>query len=153
MVAIVCEAALVLLPPGLAILDARFHYSGDDALAFLNGLGEVGRRAYSTHQWVDLAFIASYTTFLYAAVERFSVRRPLALRVTAFLPGAFDLIETVGILVLLATFERPGVQAFALASLVGTATTLKWCSFGVLVAAFLRTRMRRTPGLPSRKAQ
>lgn len=129
--AVVLDVALLLLPPGRTILDARAYYDADTALAYLDALGPSGRSAYALHECVDLAFIATYTLLLRALGTRWQAK-PRAL---LFAPSTADVVETAGILVLLAAPSRP------LATVVGYATLAKWLTLIVAVVTLVRASL------------
>ena len=133
--AIGLEIALVVLPPFPDILDARLFYTADQAFALLDRLGPNGRASYVRHQLVDLLFIATYTCLARGVSGWLRGRRW-----TALVPGAFDVLETTGILGLLAMHpSRPVLLAGA----IGLCTTLKWAGsviFGVACLHRLRPR-------------
>lgn len=132
------EILLVSMPPGLSILDARFHYSADVALAYLEDLGAVGRTDYVIHECIDLVFLASYTHLLRQLVARWRLPLPPLL---LFAPGAFDLVETAGILGLLA-MDHP--RSRLLAGVIGYATSAKWLALVAVLVAFV-VGFRRRP--------
>lgn len=131
------EVLLVSIPPGLSILDARFHYSAAEALAYLEELGPVGRTDYVVHECIDLVFIASYTHLLRQLAARWRLVLPPGL---LFAPGAADFVETAGILVLLA-MDYP--RSSLVAAGIGFATSVKWLGFAVVMVAFAIAFRRR----------
>src|SRR5262245_58026075 len=116
------DAVLLLMPPGLSMLDARPYYSATEALSYLEELGPLGRTRYFVHECVDLVFIAAYTLLL----RQLATRWHLAPRNLLFAPGAADFIETAGILILL-TMGTP--RSSAIATVIGYATCSKWLAF------------------------
>jgi hypothetical protein len=137
--AVILEVLLVILPPGLSILDARLFYTRADATAYLAALGPKGRHGYFLHEVVDLGFIATYTTLLRRLAVRWKL--PRALRWLAFAPGAADLVETGGILAVLAV-----PAAAPLVAVLGATTAVKWAAAALVVSGFggaLAVRRRR----------
>lgn len=121
---------LLVQPPALDSLDARFAYAPHDALQLIALLGPIGRRQYLVHELADLAFIATY-----AAISVRLLGGPRRIGTTtlflALLPAAADLIETSSILVALAAYPAQPAWAYLLMS---RATPLKWLSGGALAA-------------------
>ena len=116
-------AALGVLPPGMNILDAKPYYSASQALGLLDALGEQGRKAYVMHQYVDLLYLVAYTSLFRALLHRFGWRTWV--RNAVLLPGALDLVETAGIVLLLHQYEQAPYQ---LARALGVVTLCKWVS-------------------------
>jgi hypothetical protein len=131
------EVLLVSIPPGLSILDARLYYRGAEALSFLEELGPVGRTDYVVHECIDLVFIASYTHLLRQLAAKWRLALPPLLLLA---PGAADLVETAGILVLLG-MDYP--RSPVLAAVIGFATSAKWLATVILVVAFVIAFRRR----------
>jgi hypothetical protein len=136
--AVLLDVALLVLPPGTAALDARLYYRGGEALAFVDALGGAGRRAYAFHEGLDLVFIATYALVVRALAKRLRVATPLV-----YAPAAFDLLETTGILVLLATYAS-GPPLPELAAALGVLTLLKWVSLASVVAIAIAAVRRKT---------
>lgn len=120
-------AVLLLMPPGLSMLDARPYYSAAEALSYVEELGPVGRTTYFVHECLDLVFILAYTALL----RQLAARWRLAPRVSLFAPGAADFIETAGILVLLG-MGTP--RSRFLACVISYATCCKWLAFAAAIA-------------------
>ena len=131
------EILLVSIPPGVSILDARFHYGADVAVAYLEDLGAVGRTDYVIHECIDLVFIASYTHLFRQLAARWRLALPSLL---LLVPGAFDLVETAGILGLLA-MDHP--RSRLLAGVIGYATSGKWLALGAVLVTFVVAFRRR----------
>lgn len=111
-------------------LDVKLYYSGDEARALFAALTEADLKAYLTQELFDLGLIASYTTALFIGLSRTRPKKTWA-KPLAFLPGFFDLVETltsIGIL-------RFGLPITWLDHL-GLFTFVKW-SGGALAASAL----------------
>jgi hypothetical protein len=126
---IILDAVLLWMPPGPSILDARPYYSAAEALVYLEELGPAGRTTYFVHECVDLVFIAAYTLLLRQLAARWRVTP----RILLFAPGAADVIETAGILVLLG-MGTP--RSRLLAGVIGYATCCKWLALVAVIASF-----------------
>ena len=135
------DVLLLLMPPGLSMLDARLWYSAADALAFLEELGPVGRTKYFVHECLDLVFIAAYTVLL----RQLATRWRLAPRNLLFAPGAADFIETTGILVLL-SMGTP--RSSTIATVIGYATCSKWLAFLAVIVTFATGFLKRAGKQP-----
>ena len=128
------------------MLDARLFYGADAAVSFLTTLGAHGRTMYFIHECIDLVFITTYTLLLRALTERWEMRSG-ALAFLIFAPATSDLLETVGILVVL------GIHPTAprlLAGALGYFTLFKWISGIAVVVAMLGRKFARREPLPKR---
>jgi hypothetical protein len=139
-VAVLLDVLLIALPPGLSSLDARAHYSADDALAFIGGLGADGRARYLRHELVDLAFIATYAALGQAIAMRLGPRGRW-LRRMVLAGGAADLLETTGILFLLRAYPA---EPRPLAAAVSVATSVKWFFAAAVCLTALHARLSRS---------
>ena len=143
------------LPVGGELLDARFGYTFEEAVASMAGYGDDGRRVYAwASLTLDTLLPLSYVGFLGGLCYR--LRPNDGLWILAFLPvaaGALDLGENVQIAALLVHYPNVSVAQVAFASLT---TQLKACavltSLGVVavlavLAVVLRTleRSRQRP--------
>ena len=117
---VVLNLLIALLGPGRT-LDPSLYYTGDQARAFLAGLGAAGAHRYLTSEALDVLFTGCYTYLFYAGLARLYPRG----RGLAFVPGLFDNIENAGIMAALATPGHP----HAYLDWLGIATCLKWVSF------------------------
>jgi hypothetical protein len=116
------------MPPGIArILDARLVYRASDIAPLLSSLGEHGRRAYVLHELTDLVFIGLYTVLLQALASGGRVVSRIV-----FAPGAFDAVETLGIIALLLLYPTTNGT---LATVVSIATPAKWLAVAGAAAA------------------
>lgn len=118
-------------------LDIRLYYTGEQARALLASFDEAQIHRYFVNECIDLAFIMTYSALLFVCMQKYWRRY----RVLAFLPGFFDLIETVSILIALST---PGQHDFF--DWLGVATFLKWTTGAALVVAILLQPLRRGKG-------
>ena len=132
-----CFDLFLLYYPPPHTLDARLFYSPTTALTYLESLGELGRRHYRIHELADLTFIIAYSALL-LRLAAFAGR----LRLVCWLPGFFDVIETGGILILLAAYPN---RLLFLATLVAAATPLKWASFLLVLSFYSRKKGTRFP--------
>ncbi len=116
---LILSIVMVRMGPA-STLDARFFYTSADAAEYLASIGAFGRATYLKVETLDFGLIAIYTLFL---VRVFAASwRGLRNRWFAFVPGFFDLIETVTIFYLLksGTLTPPAY--------LGYATAAKWLS-------------------------
>ena len=121
--------------PSIHSLDLRFSYSLSEVYGLFDSLGESGRKTYFWMERIDLAYMTSYTLVCLSLFDRI-YRKTLRVFPTwnlilCLAPGFLDLIETLGILILLRAYPT---QIHWLALTVTVATPLKWSS-GVLVFA------------------
>lgn len=112
-------------------LDVKLYYSGDEARALFAGLDAAESRHYFINELFDLLFIITYTAFLLSSVRHVFARRRIFWSLLAFLPGAFDWVETTSVLYILKAGEP-----FSLLDYLGIATCLKW-TLGALVSVLL----------------
>lgn len=131
---------LVLMTMGSALepLDMRVIYLPDDVGGILDAMGDAGRAEYRLFAFADLGFILVYSSLLMTWVSFLRVRDGLPkamLPVFALAAGVFDVVETVGALVLLGQFpdlDRAWVIAVSLATpgkwiaLLATIVILVW---------------------------
>lgn len=119
-------------------LDKKFFYTGEYAQEFLFLLSDQQDAVYIRQCFLDLIFILFYTTL--TAIEFRKVTRHPLLQKIAFLPGAFDLIETGSILVIL--LQR---HIWSKLDWLGYMTCLKWVTSSVALVMwfFLWTVKRR----------
>ena len=108
--------------------DIRLFYTGSDTLAYLASLPTEIAHRYFWHEILDLGFMTAYTGLqvsLWASLTRAnSVPWNLAAHLWPWMGGAFDSVETVGILALMALPGLPGREP--LASIIATATPIKY---------------------------
>ncbi len=116
-------------------LDARLYYTADEATAFLAELDPATRAAYFRNELMDLAFLSAYTLLIVRIIRRVYPHGALPVAI-ACTPGAFDLVETSTILLLLANGASPPAW-------LGATTFLKWTS-GILPALTLIFGLRRS---------
>ena len=86
--------------------------------------------SYFYNEIIDLVFILNYSAFFYVSLSE-------RLQKLAFVPGAFDLIETLSILAVLSNRESSFAFSFTLGWL-GLATLLKWTSAALVVSLVIR---------------
>lgn len=128
---------LISLGGPLGFLDGRLFYPVAEVAATLDRIGTEGRRLYAINEWIDLFFIALYTPFL-IRLRRGGMTPILSL-------AALDLVETGGILLLLAGYpELP----HTLATVVSIATPSKWVSLAWVIMTLFRANQR--PPAPRR---
>lgn len=128
----ILSAMLMIAPPG--ILDSRFYYSAETASAFFHGLSADESGRYLLSEILDLLFIMSYTSTLALVFRRFSLSK-----VSAFVPGTLDLIESIPIVLCLMGWLKIESLPF-----LGILTLAKWSSVGIVGGyAVIRTVLRR----------
>ncbi len=111
-------------------LDARVFYSPSAVRELFDSIGPQGRRDYFLQEaFADMAWMAIYTLLLLNVYRWAGGTRPAL----CLLPVTFDLIETLGILVLLSTYPELGA---AETWIVTAASPLKWGSI-VLVSLLI----------------
>ena len=120
------------------LLDVRFYYSGAEAQAFLSKLSPSDVFIYRTIAGVDLFFIAAYTVATYYF---FKINFPLRFLWFGFIPGVLDLLETSGILFVLANNTWPICFNY-----LGAVTAAKWIavilSWVIILVFFVYKRLR-----------
>ena len=136
------DVFLLFYPPGSLCLDSRLTYTFNDLQTLFQDLGPKGLEQYFTHELVDLGFLTFYTWLILKAARALSNSGRLRLSPAVYLlciaPGAFDFVETSGILLLIRAW--PNVNP-TLASIVRWSTPLKWTSAALLLT-FLAFRAR-----------
>ena len=98
-------------------LDAHFYYTSEYAQIFLTQQSAEEANAYFINELIDLSFLATYSALFFLLFRRYGGSKRSWL---AFIPGIFDLIETVTILSLLRGW------ATVVPWWLGFATALKW---------------------------
>lgn len=137
LIVIAYDIALVMLGGSLEPLDMRLFYHPSDVAGILDTMGDSGRAEYRLFLFADVIFIAVYTTALVTWMKFLRVRDGLPRSVPALLgvvPALFDIVETVGALVLISAFpdiDGPWVTAVAIA------TPMKWVMLGAIVVVCL----------------
>jgi len=112
-------------------LDMKLYYSGDQARALLQSFSPTQLHAYFINELFDLLLMSSYTVLYFIGLTwAFPSRR--IFKTLAFVPAAFDFIETS--FILYAT-KFPGPHAFF--DWLGYATFLKWTTGTVLTTIYL----------------
>jgi hypothetical protein len=117
-------------------LDTKLYYSGNEARALLENLGEAGRRSYFLNEWIDLAFIATYTCAFVLGLRRVWPGRRWS-TILAIAPGVFDYIETISVLLIL----RLAIPLSWL-DWLGTITLIKWLIGTVAVIFWIMGALR-----------
>lgn len=126
------QSQLKLEPP-----DAKRHYSPDELYAFLEGIGESGRRLYAWTQ-VTLDVIYPVVYCLLFAVLLVVLWRWEKLRCVVLLPlltGVFDLLENFTTAYLAATFGAGRNEA--LAGMSPIFSTGKWWGVSICLGLIL----------------
>jgi hypothetical protein len=121
------RAAFDRAAPGVehVALDTRRQgYTGEEARAFVDGLGEQGRWLYATTQvTLDLLFPITYGALFSLAIARLYGPKGAWLLLLPLLTVSADLLENVSTASLAWSFPRGNPS---LASLAGTFTFVKW---------------------------
>jgi hypothetical protein len=111
---------------GLPILDMRPWYTPAEAYQLFDALGPAGRTANRLlYLTVDLTIPLLITMLLWAAISRGVLRR---FRAFALLGGAFDYLENISILILLARYPE---HVDSLVVVATCFTVLKFVFYGV----------------------
>lgn len=137
---ITCALAIAMLLLGSnTSLDAKLYYTGDQARALLAGLDSAGVERYFINELLDLLLILSYSTLLFVGFKKvFPGRRIVCC--LAFVPGFFDLIETLSLLYILGFGGATSHLDW-----LGTVTFLKWATGAVaLVVLAFSLRVRKS---------
>jgi hypothetical protein len=103
-------------------LDLRIFYTETNATIYLSSLTPERSALYFRHELLDLLFLILYTALSVFGLEAAFPTR-LHLKWLGLVPGSFDFIETIGILVSL----KIGLKSYIL-SWLGIVTFLKWSS-------------------------
>lgn len=138
---LVVEISFFVYVQGLDVLDARLAYTPGQALSALRAMDAHSRALYRAFNLADLAFIGLYSTLLVTWL-RFLAQHDPSIKATAaywgLIPGAFDLVESVGVALLLRA--RDPEQSFGLwFAVVGT--PLKWVSSVAIAVLVLRSEL------------
>jgi hypothetical protein len=112
-------------------LDLQIYYSASQASQYILGLSSEKMNIYFRHELLDLLFLSAYTALFYFGIA-LSFPSKNFLKWSALMPGLFDLLETLGILIAL----RIGPQYF-IVSWLGIATLLKWVTASVFIVILL----------------
>jgi hypothetical protein len=123
---------IYLMTQGLTeTLDQKLYYSGDDARALWLSFSNWHLQTYFANEIADLFLIASYSSLFYITLRKVS-KSPEYLLV-ALIPGFFDLIETLSVMLILKFPEYGQILNW-----LGTVTLFKWNSgaFAVLLILY-----------------
>lgn len=139
------RAFTLMLLSGLAIaiwgtldsLDSKFFYTSDEAAEFLTSLSAQQLKVYFWTEYVDLIFIVGYSLWFFKRSQALFPQNG-KLQIAAFVPGIFDAIETVTILILLSMPVFVYVPNW-----LGFVTALKWVT-GTFVAVCLINGYRKS---------
>ena len=89
---------------GLPLLDMRLWYTPADAYQLFDTLGPAGRADYRLlYLTVDIIIPLLITTLLWSGISRGALKR---FRVLGMLGGAFDYLENITVLILLAKYPE-----------------------------------------------
>lgn len=122
-------------------LDQKAWYASDSVYAFLDHMGSRQRDRYAQTELLDLCLIASYTTAARLSLARLFDSGHRA-RHIAMIPGCFDLLETVGVWIILQNFPN---HLPWLARAISIATPCKWIgALAMLAAMFTGWGCRRS---------
>lgn len=149
----VAEVAIIRHVASLDVLDARLAYGPGQALAMLESLDASSRSAYRAFNVVDFVFVLLYSALLVAWFRLLDLDVDGKLHGWHWLglvPGAFDLVENIGVALLLRS-GQPGHSPGLWLAVLGT--PLKWlgavAALSLLVFAEVRgLRQRRLQGRP-----
>ena len=123
-------------------LDQHFYYTGAKAREIFDAMGPAGAAKYLRTEWLDLVFIATYSTALDRACGKLPGFR--LHRGVAFLPGFFDILETMTIIAYIS-----GAPVSGWFDYLGIITALKWTTGGIvmlfLALTFFRFRVKVDP--------
>jgi|GEM_PF-4469795 len=124
---------IIILGPQQTTLDAKLYYTGDEARALLQGMGDATLHRYFIGELIDLCFLSTYTAALIVALHKVLKNKAIA-TILGAVPGLFDLIETSTILYVL---KHPEVQSVF--DWLGVVTFLKW-TIGMVALVILILR-------------
>ncbi|MEG1677539.1 MAG: hypothetical protein RR379_07685 [Clostridia bacterium] len=129
------EKRLRALDPQFQSLDMRFHYSAEQALACMDGVGGEGRKLLRRYWLIDFALIV-FLGMVMLAITHNTASIALvryAMYALVMLRALLDLVENALLLMVLngdASKRRMG-----LAGVSGYVTSAKWVCMGLWVAA------------------
>ncbi|MEK6628154.1 MAG: hypothetical protein AABY53_05970, partial [Bdellovibrionota bacterium] len=107
-------------------LDARFYYSGLEAVQYFKSLSDKDSYRYLVTEVFDLSFIITYTALLFLSLKRL-VYKSQKVKYLAFIPGIFDLVETSTIISVL--LGKISIESHPWLGLI---TAMKW-SFALVL--------------------
>ena len=110
-------------------LDARFFYTYEQAVSFLEGLTELQKKHYLYAEFFDLWFLSNYTWLWFLALKKHLPKKNQLW--IAFVPGTLDLFETS--LIILFLYNRELVSTHQLLPVL---SSLKWLC-GLLIPLYL----------------
>lgn len=109
------------------ILDAKLYYSGEEAISLLNKFDKSEMHKYQIVALLDLFLIAIYSyTFKVSLQILYPNKKKFIL--LGFLPGAFDYIETLGVLCVL-----NNGYCISILQWLGFITLIKWILVIVII--------------------
>ena len=110
-----------------SILDSLFYYTTEYANLFFKNLNAVDRKKYLFHEIIDIFLIFNYSLLIYYFSNVISKFNKIFL-----LPGFFDFIETITIILLLCNIiESAPIW-------LGLVTSFKWLTLIVIIFWFLK---------------
>jgi len=113
---------------GLPLLDTRLWYTPADVYQLFDALGAAGRANNRLfYLTFDIVIPLSYSLFLWSAISHGALYR---FRRIAFVGGAFDYLENIAILILLARYPE---HLDSLVTVAACFTVLKFVFSGVAI--------------------
>ncbi len=133
-------------PLPMQTLDSRFYYMPADVTLLLTFIERAGRLTYLRIELFDLSFLATYSLFILGFLSRIfytNLKKPVPrnMILICLVPGFFDVIETVGIIVMICVY--PNYPDF-LPVVVSIATPLKWLGMVNIIIMGLRELVFRS---------
>lgn len=142
---------------GIELLDAKIVYGPETAARVMRDLQPEPRLVYESFNWVDFGYVSVYSVLLVTWIRFLRNRGALSHRVVpvlGVLPGLFDLVENVGIALLLRASD-PAAHAWLWPTVVST--PIKWGTaalIGIVIVvgelrwrAYVRARRKATKQL------
>lgn len=123
-------------------LDMRPYYSFQEASNYFNHLSVEMSYAYLIKEFLDLGLIALYSGLFKRGVRKFIFPNPPKLFIF-LIPGFFDLIETVSIILIL-----KNLISHSILGILGVISLLKWTS-GATLFALISYKWIKSKNMPS----
>lgn len=139
--ALILNAGILFFDLELGAFDARLWYPAEQVPWILAGMGPAGRKVYVLVECFDLFLLTTYTLLFVGAWGALFSRRGWHF-FWPWLPGLFDLIETVSALYLAVKYPE-GDQPVE--RLLACATPLKWAFLAAFLFSAVLAWRRRSP--------
>lgn len=121
-------------------LDARFYYDYIEASAYMSQLSVELSYKYLIKEFFDLGLICLYSALFKRGVRHF-LFSSFPLLFISLIPGFFDLIETISVILILKQ-----IVSYDVLNYLGLVTLLKWSSgtilFGLILVSWFKQKVR-----------